>query len=170
MGNIQSCSLTLWNSLSLSSALPQEGKMRATDVHKKTWCSSNVSLIFKPSVPLGSCPWQQRRSCAYFCVSIPTYVSPDSTKHQGPCSSSSTSVLHSSHTPAQSTQSYLLLTSLEPEANPESSRFIPLYHPSGSSILALSLISFICECIFFLPSRKSIPGYTVINADWPACG
>lgn len=166
IGSIQSCSLTLWNSLSPSCALPQEGKMRATDVAKKTWCCSNLSLIVKSCVPFGSCPWQHRKGCAYLPLSIPTQVSPDSTEHWGPCSSSSS---HTQPQPGQSPQSYFLLTPFEPIVNLQSSWFIPLYHPSGSCVLALSGTRFIVTVISFLPSRKSITCCTDINTDWPVC-
>lgn len=76
---------------------------------------------------------------------------------QGPTFIFSTSVLHSSHTPAQSAQSYLLLTTFEPVANPQSSLFIPPFHPYGSSILALSLISFIVSVFSFCQAENQHP-------------
>lgn len=168
MGNIQFCSLTLWNSFSPSSALPQEKKMSATDVDKKAWCSSNLWYL-NSVCHLAHAHGSRERAVWYFTISIPTSVSADSTEHQSSCSSSSTSVLHLSHTQSKPTQSYLLLMPFEPLVNSQSSQFIPLYHPSGSSILALRLISFIVSVIFFSPSRKSIPCCTGINTDWPVC-
>jgi len=52
MGNIQSPSFTLRNSLSPSPAILHEGKISTTDVGKTAPCSSKVSDILNPMCQL----------------------------------------------------------------------------------------------------------------------
>lgn len=144
MGNIQSCSLTLWNSLSPSSTLPQEGKMRATDVHKKAWCSSNLWYL-NPVCHLAHAHGSREKALCTSPSQFPREraLIPQTTSAQAPFPAPQCCTWV---TPSQSpprAPSYFLLTPFEPQANLQSSQFIPLSHPSESSVLGLSIISFI---------------------------